>query len=73
LQTNDGYYAIYTGDINQDGTINQIDMNLLQSSSSIFEEGYQTADLNGDGCCDAMDMILLDNNAAQNRSKIIPL
>lgn len=73
LQTGDGYYVIYCGDINQDGSINQTDMNLLQASTSLFEEGYQTADLNGDGCCDAMDMILLDNNAAQNRSKIIPL
>jgi hypothetical protein len=70
--TSDGYYAIYTGDINQDGIINQIDMNILQASTSLFEEGYQTSDLNGDGCTDALDMLMLDNNAAQNRIKLTP-
>ena len=58
------HFGMYCGDINQDGVINELDMNLLESHSANFGTGYLPEDLNGDGIIDALDLILLDNNAA---------
>lgn len=64
LKLKSGKYLIYTGDVNQNGAINAIDLNSVNSQSAVFGSGYIPEDLNGDGCIDATDLIVLDNNAA---------
>ncbi|MBL7772952.1 MAG: hypothetical protein JNM95_08830 [Chitinophagaceae bacterium] len=50
-----GVWAIYSGDINQDGAIDVFDY-LLQDTDIIASvSGYLPFDLNGDGSVDAFD------------------
>ena len=63
-QMGDSGYAIYSGDVNQDGFINQEDITLVENDASNFSKGYLTNDCNGDGTVDAGDLILIDNNAS---------
>jgi hypothetical protein len=72
LQMSDLSYAIYAGDINQDGVVDGLDMIPLDNLSAAFGTGYLPEDLNGDGSIDALDMILLDNNSAAFISAILP-
>lgn len=55
-------YAIYSGDINQEGNIDLIDNIQVENSSNQFEIGYQTTDLNGDGNVDLLDIPVLEEN-----------
>ncbi len=57
------YYTLY-GDINEDGTITQDDLNLLEkhvSEASLLttEQSIKNADVNGDGTINALDMSIL--------------
>ena len=57
------YYTLY-GDINEDGTITQDDLNLLNghiSKTSLLttEQSIKNADVNGDGTINALDMSIL--------------
>lgn len=57
------YYTLY-GDINEDGTITQDDLNLLNehiSKTSLLttEQSIKNADVNGDGTIKALDMSIL--------------
>lgn len=59
------YYTLY-GDINEDGTITQDDLNLLKkhvSKTSLLttEQSIKNADVNGDGTINALDMSILYN------------
>ena len=56
-------YAIYSGDINQDGTVDGQDANIIDNDASIFAFGYNASDLNGDGGTDGQDANIVDNNA----------
>lgn len=56
-------YAIYSGDINQDGTIDGADANLLEIDANNFAFGYNPTDLNGDGASDGADANILEINA----------
>jgi hypothetical protein len=58
-----GIYAIYTGDINQDGTIDFSDYPTLDTGSVAGSTGYLTADLNGDGTIDFSDYPMIDTNS----------
>jgi hypothetical protein len=67
-----GKYVIYSGDINQDGIIDNNDITLLDTDALNFANGYISTDLNGDGIIDSGDMILLDNNASSFIARIVP-
>ncbi|MBK7213178.1 MAG: carboxypeptidase regulatory-like domain-containing protein [Bacteroidales bacterium] len=67
-----GYWAIYSGDVNQDGLIDSSDMISVDNDAGNFSAGYMATDLNGDGLVDSGDMILLDNNAANFISTVHP-
>ena len=54
-------YAIYGGDINQDGGIDGADMNVIDNQVGFY--GYDLSDINGDGGTDGVDMNYVDNNA----------
>ncbi len=59
-----GKYGVYTGDTNNDGIINAMDLNGIGNDASGFIQGYVTSDLSGDGIVDALDLIQADSNAA---------
>lgn len=71
----DGYFAIYSGDVfnsqmpNEtfgDGLIDQADMNKLENSMMQFLSGYLPCDLTGDGITDNADYSLMENNVNLN-------
>ncbi|MBK6345547.1 MAG: hypothetical protein IPF68_06335 [Bacteroidales bacterium] len=64
LKQSGNKYCIYSGDINQDGTVDTGDITLLDNDASSFSEGYIVTDLNGDGYADTGDMTIIDNNAS---------
>jgi hypothetical protein len=55
-------FAIYSGDINQDGGIDGNDMNYIDNEQLLGNFGYLLPDLNGDGGVDGNDMNFVDNN-----------
>ena len=58
-----GRFAIYSGDVNQDGTIDLLDIQPTENNASLFQFGYDPTDVNGDGSTDLLDLLLIENNA----------
>ncbi|MBX7043539.1 MAG: fibronectin type III domain-containing protein [Ignavibacteria bacterium] len=56
-------YSIYTGDPNQDGTVDGADISLIDNDAFNFVSGYVPTDLNGDDSVDGSDISFADNNA----------
>lgn len=56
-------FAIYSGDVNQDGTIDLADGSLIDNDSYNFISGYIKTDLTGDNFADIADLSIADNNA----------
>jgi len=67
-----GKYALFSGDVNQDGTINSNDLQQIENSSKLLEYGYFKTDLNGDGAIDIFDMQIVDNNKTLFLNKARP-
>jgi hypothetical protein len=59
---NDGNFAIYSGDVNQDGIINLTDLNTITTQSALFATGYLPADLTGDNIVESADYSIVENN-----------
>jgi hypothetical protein len=57
-----GVYALYSGDVNQDFTIDASDLGDIDNDNSIFAFGYNATDCSGDGASDATDLAIVDNN-----------
>jgi hypothetical protein len=62
-QVETGVYAIYSGDTDQDGTVDALDINFIDNDASSFAFGYNVSDLTGDGATDASDLNIVDNNS----------
>ena len=58
-----GSMALFTGDANQDGTVDGSDAGLIDNDAFNFVNGYVSTDLNYDDIVDATDASLADNNA----------
>lgn len=67
-----GVFAIYSGDVNQDGTIDITDQASLGNDLQNFASGYVLTDLNGDSVVDITDQAILDNNLVNFVSVISP-
>lgn len=65
-------YAIYNGDVNQDGSIDISDLSLIDNDAAGFTTGYTPTDLNGDDYVDLGDMTIADNNATGFVAAITP-
>ncbi|MBK9332723.1 MAG: proprotein convertase P-domain-containing protein [Ignavibacteria bacterium] len=65
-------FAIYSGDVNQDGIIDLADGSLIDNSAINFATGYLPADINGDEVVDLSDLVFADNNSFNFVSKITP-
>jgi hypothetical protein len=57
-------FGLFSGDCNQDGSINQLDLDAISNLAATFSSAYQTEDLNADGIVDAKDLTIADNNSA---------
>ena len=57
-----GKYALFSGDIDQDGTINSNDLQQIENNSKSLQFGYLKNDVNGDGVIDIFDMQMVENN-----------
>ena len=58
-----GVFAIYSGDTNQDGSIDAIDIVDIDNANSVFAFGYDATDITGDGATDSGDLVTVDNNS----------
>ena len=67
-----GVYLIYTGDINQDGSIDFNDYPGLDIASSNGILGYDSNDLNGDASVDFNDYPMIDVNSSNGIISITP-
>jgi hypothetical protein len=67
-----GKYAIYTGDINQDGSVDFNDYPELDINTNNGDLGYYVTDLNGDASIDFNDYPLIDVNTNNGIITIIP-
>ena len=66
------YYAIYSGDINNDGAVDGSDFLELDPSIQNGNGGYESGDLNGDGAVDGADFLILDPNIQNGVGANIP-
>jgi len=62
IQMIDGNYAIYGGDVNQDGFVDTGDVTPVDNDQFNFMSGYVLTDANGDGSVDTGDITIIDNN-----------
>lgn len=65
-------FAIYSGDIDQNGFIDLTDVVLVFNDVSNFTTGYNKTDVTGDNISDLNDVILTFNNANNFVAKIVP-
>lgn len=59
-------YCIYSGDVNQDGTIDASDLSLVENDAGISLSGYVNTDLTGDDFVDVGDISIVENNLGVN-------
>jgi len=62
-QVSPGVYAIYSGDINQDANIDNLDYSTWEEDANNFAFGYFATDLNGDGNVDNLDYSIWETNS----------
>lgn len=66
------YYGIYSGDVNQDETIDLSDISIIYNEANLFVSGYVPSDVNGDDFVDLTDLTIAFNNAIAFVSVIKP-
>jgi len=65
-------FAIYSGDVNQDGVVDGSDVAIIDNDAFNFVTGYVNSDVNGDDVVDGSDAAIVDNNAFNFVSVIRP-
>jgi hypothetical protein len=65
-------FALFSGDANQDGTVDATDLSIIDNDAANFSSGYLPTDINGDDFIDGTDFAIADNNAANFISVIEP-
>ncbi len=65
-------FAMFSGDVNQDGTVDATDVSTVDNDASNFVSGYVVTDLTGDDFVDGTDFAIADNNAANFVSVVRP-
>ena len=72
LSVSGGFFAIFGGDVNQDGSVDGSDMGLVENDSNNFVSGYVATDANGDGNVESSDMGIVENNSNNFIQKVTP-
>ncbi len=57
-----GVFALYSGDVNQNGIIDTADISAFSLKAKLFLTGYLNADLTGDNIVESSDFSMLENN-----------
>lgn len=65
-------YFIYSGDVNQDGSVDASDLSITENDISVNLSGYVTSDLTGDNYTDGSDLSIVENNSELSILKIVP-
>jgi hypothetical protein len=65
-------YAIWGGDVTQDGFVDGSDMAAVDNASTAVLHGYNPQDVNGDGIVDGTDMATVDNNSTGLVHSVLP-
>ena len=65
-------FAVFSGDINQDGFIDLTDVILAYNDASTFVTGYKNSDVSGDNITDLTDILLSYNNSNKFVSSVKP-
>ena len=65
-------FAVYSGDVNKDGTVDAADLSLIDNDAFNFVSGYVQTDVTGDNTADASDASVTDNNAFNFVGRINP-
>jgi len=68
----DGQYAVYSGDVNQDGVIDTGDISPIDNDQLNYATGYIVSDVNGDGVIDTGDVTIVDNNQFGFVGSVLP-
>lgn len=67
-----GRHCIYSGDTDQDGSVDATDFSQVDNDAFNFVSGYVATDVTGDNSVDASDAAIVDNNAFNFVQKITP-
>ncbi|MDY0083481.1 MAG: hypothetical protein RBR74_09895, partial [Ignavibacteriaceae bacterium] len=67
-----GRYCIYSGDVNNDGTVNSTDLTLIFNDNITGAEGYINTDLTGDQYTEIEDLLIVFINGLQNVQRVRP-
>jgi hypothetical protein len=65
-------WCIFSGDVNQDGSVDGLDLGAIDNDNNAFASGVQATDLNGDGTTDGLDLGIVDNNNNAFVSAVVP-
>lgn len=72
VDTGPNKFAIYSGDPNQDGSVDLDDGSLVENDAFNFVSGYVKTDINGDNFVDISDLSFITNNSFNFVGKITP-
>lgn len=67
-----GRYCIYSGDVDNDGSVTLTDFGLIDNDALNFVTGYVDTDLTGDYAVDIADVTIADNNLSNYIGVISP-
>ncbi len=67
-----GRWCFYSGDVNQNGSIEATDLSTIDNDVSNFVTGYVATDVTGNNVTDAADLAIADNNVFNFVNKITP-
>lgn len=65
-------FGIYSGDENQNGTVDLTDVVSVSNAAGIFTNGYVSTDMNGNNITDLTDLVITSNNAGAFVTAIVP-
>jgi hypothetical protein len=71
-QLYDGFFGVYSSDVDQDGMVDTSDSTPVDNMATDYAVGYYPEDVNGDGVVDSADQTLLDNNLSGYVGSILP-
>jgi hypothetical protein len=72
VQVQAGVYALYCGDVNQDGYINYLDVGTVGDTASLFIQGYNSCDINADSTVESLDLSIIENLAPRSKRTPFP-
>ena len=72
VEVDPGHFALFTGDVNQDGVVDGLDYNDWENDNNNFAGGYFSTDLNGDGIVDGLDFIYWEQNSNNFVGAVVP-